>query len=63
MTEHVELSKAQLAMLGDRDLRALRNVTRRLADETQRQASRYQRTSSDINREMKRRRRAAKAAA
>ena len=62
MIEHTELSRAQLAMLDERSLRVLRNTTRRLADETQRQASRYQRSSNDINREMKRRRRAAKVA-
>lgn len=60
MREHTELSRPQLAMIGDRDLRALRNATRRLADETQRQAARYQRSSCDINRELKRRRRAAR---
>lgn len=60
MDQHTELSRAQLAMIGDRDLRALRNATRRLADETQRQAARYQRSSCDINRELKRRRRAAR---
>jgi hypothetical protein len=61
MRDHIELNRAQLAMLDDQNLRALRGVTRRLADETQRQAARYQRTSCDINREIKRRKRASKA--
>lgn len=55
-----EITKAQLAMLSLPDLLVLRNYTRKLADETQRQAARYQRGAVMVNREIKRRAKAAK---
>jgi hypothetical protein len=62
MNEHDRITKAQLAMLSDTDLRTLRGYTRRLADETQRQAANYQRSTCAINREIKRRAKAARGA-
>lgn len=60
MRVDVRLTRAQLALLTDADVRALRGTTRKLADMTQRQASLYQSAAAALSREIKRRLRLAK---
>jgi len=55
MHDHRELTKAELALLKDRDLRALQAATRQLYNQSQRMAAFYERQSRGMAREITRR--------
>lgn len=55
MTVDRTLPMAELARLGDSDLRTLERTTSKLADELQRQAKRYLRQADRMRKEQRRR--------